>query len=63
MTGAQIAARAARHATGAGIPKASGADRFYAALFRVLMFGAIGLSILALLTLLYDVARDGVAHV
>ena len=59
MTGAQIAARATRHAA---IPKASGADRVYAALFRALMYGAIGLSILALLTLLYDVARDGAAN-
>ena len=59
MTGAQIAARAARHAA---IPKASGGDRFFSVLFRLLMFGAIGLSVLALLTLLYDVARDGAAH-
>jgi phosphate transport system permease protein len=59
VTGAQIAARAARHAGGSAIPKASGADRVFAALFRIAMFGAIGLSILALVTLLYDVARDG----
>ena len=57
MTGAQIAARAVR---GAVIPKASGRDRAFATLFRVLMYGAIGLSILALVTLLYDVARDGI---
>jgi phosphate transport system permease protein len=56
MTGAQIAQRAARRAV---IPKASGGDRAVAALFRVLMYGAVGVSVLALATLLYDVARDG----
>jgi phosphate transport system permease protein len=60
MTGAQIAERAAR---GAAIPKASGGDRAFARFFRALMFGAVGLSILALLTLLYDVARDGLPRV
>lgn len=60
MTGAQIAARAAKHAV---IPQASGRDRAYSAFFRALMFGAIGISILALLTLLYDVARDGAPRV
>jgi phosphate transport system permease protein len=57
MTGAQIAAGAARRSV---IPKASSADRAFARFFRVLMYGAIGLSILALATLLYDVARDGI---
>jgi phosphate transport system permease protein len=56
MTGAQIAARAARHAV---IPKASGSDRAFAAFFRVMMLGAVAISGLALATLLYDVARDG----
>ena len=56
MTGAQIAARAARRSV---IPHASSRDRAFARFFRALMFGAIGLSVLALLTLLYDVARDG----
>ena len=56
MTGAQIAQRAAR---GAVIPKAAGGDWAFAAFFRVLMYGAIGLSVLALATLLYDIARDG----
>jgi phosphate transport system permease protein len=60
MTGAQIAARASRHAV---IPRANPADRAFAAFVRVLMFGAIGVSLLALLTLLYDVARDGVPHI
>jgi phosphate transport system permease protein len=56
MTGAQIAARAARHAV---IPKASGSSRAFAAFFRVIMLGAVAISGLALATLLYDVARDG----
>jgi phosphate transport system permease protein len=60
MTGAQIAARASRHAV---IPRANPADRAFAAFVRVLMFGAIGVSLLALLTLLYDVGRDGVPHI
>jgi phosphate transport system permease protein len=57
MTGAEIAARATRKAV---IPQAKGSDRAFSIFFRALMFGAIGLSILALLTLLYDVARDGI---
>jgi phosphate transport system permease protein len=57
MTGAQIAARAARNAV---IPEASGSDRAFSAFFRVLMYGAVGVSMLALATLLYDVARDGI---
>ena len=56
MTGAQIAQRAARSAV---IPKASGGDRAFSVVFRVLMLGAVGVSVLALATLLYDVARDG----
>jgi phosphate transport system permease protein len=60
MTGAQIAARAVRHAV---IPKATAGDRAFAAFVRVLMFGAIGVSLLALLTLLYDVARDGAPYI
>ena len=59
MTGAQIAARASRNARAAAIPRASGTDRFYSAVVRIAMYGAIGLSILALVTLLYDVASDG----
>jgi phosphate transport system permease protein len=56
VTGAQIAHRAARQAV---IPKASGRDRAFARFFRFLMYGAVGVSMLALATLLYDVARDG----
>jgi phosphate transport system permease protein len=57
MTGADIAARATRKAA---IPQASGSDRLFAGFFRALMYGAIGISMLALVTLLYDVARDGI---
>jgi phosphate transport system permease protein len=57
MTGAQIAARAAQRSV---IPKAKPGDRAFAAVFRVLMYGAVGVSVLALATLLYDVARDGI---
>jgi phosphate transport system permease protein len=60
VTGAQIAHRAAQRAV---IPKASGRDRWFARFFRVLMYGAVGLSMLALATLLYDVARDGLPRV
>jgi phosphate transport system permease protein len=56
MTGAQIAARAVRSAV---IPHASAKDRAFARFFRALMYGAIGVSMLALGTLLFDVARDG----
>jgi phosphate transport system permease protein len=57
VTGADIAAGATRKAV---IPQASGSDRVFAGVFRALMFGAIGISMLALVTLLYDVARDGI---
>jgi phosphate transport system permease protein len=56
MTGAQMAERAARQV----IPQARGQDRAFSRLFGALMFGAIGVSLLALVTLLYDVARDGI---
>jgi phosphate transport system permease protein len=56
VTGAQIAARAARATV---IPKANRGDRAFAAFFRALMYAAVGVSLLALATLLYDVARDG----
>jgi phosphate transport system permease protein len=55
MTGAEIADRSVRLM----IPKASGRDRAFSAVFRLLMFGALFLAALALATLLYDVARDG----
>jgi phosphate transport system permease protein len=58
MTGAQIAARAARNAV---IPAPNGKDRAFAGFFRALMYAAVGLTMLALFTLLYDVAKDG-AH-
>ena len=56
MTGAQIAERASRRAV---IPKASGRDRLWMRVFNALMFGALAISVLALVTLLFDVARDG----
>jgi phosphate transport system permease protein len=56
MTGAQIAARAARHAV---IPAPNGKDRAFARFFRGLMYAAVGLTMLALFTLLYDIAKDG----
>ena len=55
MTGAQIAARAGRKT----IPSATGSDRAFSGFFRALMFAAVFLTILALVTLLYDVASDG----
>jgi phosphate transport system permease protein len=57
MTGAQIAASATRKAV---IPEARRSDRAFSRFFRALMYGAIGVSMLALVTLLYDVARDGI---
>jgi phosphate transport system permease protein len=56
MTGAQIAARAARHAV---IPAPDGKHRAFARFFRGLMYAAVGLTMLALFTLLYDIAKDG----
>jgi phosphate transport system permease protein len=55
MTGAQIAQKVG----GRVIPASSGSDRAYAALFRALMYGAVGITVLGLVTLLYDVASDG----
>jgi phosphate transport system permease protein len=56
MTAAQIADRAAQRSIRR---KAPTADRLFSGVFRALMLGAVGLSVLALATLLYDVARDG----
>jgi phosphate transport system permease protein len=55
MTGAEIAARSYR----VTIPPANGRDRAFAAFFKFLMFAALFVAMLALVTLLYDVARDG----
>jgi phosphate transport system permease protein len=55
MTGAEIADRSVRMV----IPKADPRDRAFAVFFRALMYGALFLAFLALVTLLYDVARDG----
>jgi phosphate transport system permease protein len=58
VTGAQIAA-AARSQTSV-IPRASGKARFLDTGFRVLLMAAVGVGILALGVLLWDVASDGV---
>jgi phosphate transport system permease protein len=58
VTGAQIAARATR-----SIPRASSSARAFSGFFRVLMYGAVFLTILALVTLLYDVASDGLPKI
>jgi phosphate transport system permease protein len=56
MTGAAIAERSVRLGV---IPPANARDRAFAAFFRALMFGALFLALLALVTLLYDAPRDG----
>jgi phosphate transport system permease protein len=55
MTGADIAERAYR----VTIPPANGRDRAFSAFFKILMFAALFVALLALVTLLYDVVRDG----
>jgi phosphate transport system permease protein len=57
MTGAQMAA-AARAQTRV-IPRAPKGQRLADRAFRALMYGAVAVSVLALATLLYDVAADG----
>ena len=57
MTGAQIAASA--RAQRSVLPEASGRDRFYSTLFRLAMYGALGLAFLGLGAILYDVAVSG----
>ncbi len=57
MTGAQIAAAAQRQTS--VIPRASGRQRLAEVAFRVLLLGAVGVGVLALGVLLYDVASDG----
>ena len=58
MTGAQIAARAGRQ--DGVIPTATGRQRFAELAFRALLLSAVGIGMLALGVLLYDVAVDGV---
>jgi phosphate transport system permease protein len=60
MSAAEIAARASRRTV---IPAASGRDRVFAGAFRAIMYAAVGISMLALATLLYDVARDGLPNI
>ena len=57
MTGAQIAARAATQQT--VIPRRSGADRAREGIFRVLMYGAVGLAFVSLAVILGDALADG----
>ena len=57
MTGAQIAAKAVGQTS--VIPCATGRQRFAELAFRGLLFGAVGIGVLALAVLLYDVAADG----
>jgi phosphate transport system permease protein len=57
VTGAQIAARAAGQTR--VIPRATGRQRFAELAFRGLLLGAVGVGVLALAVLLYDVAADG----
>jgi phosphate transport system permease protein len=58
VTGAQIAARAARQ--DGVIPSATGRQRFAELAFRAVLLSAVGVGVLALGVLLYDVAVDGV---
>ncbi len=57
MTGAQIAAAA--RSQGSVLPAVSGRDRVYARLFRLCMYGAVGLAFIGLGAILYDVAVSG----
>jgi phosphate transport system permease protein len=57
MTGAQIAASARSQKS--VLPAVSGRDRVYARLFRICMYGALGLAFLGLGAILYDVAVSG----
>jgi phosphate transport system permease protein len=58
MTGAQIAAAARGQST--VIPRASGRARLADLAFRGLLLGAVGVGVVFLAVLLYDVAADGV---
>jgi phosphate transport system permease protein len=58
MTGAQIAAASRRQQS--VIPRASGSARFFDIGFRVLLLGAVGVGMISLGVLLWDVASDGV---
>jgi phosphate transport system permease protein len=57
VTGAQIAAKAVGQTS--VIPRATGRQRFAELAFRGLLLGAVGVGVLALAVLLYDVAADG----
>jgi phosphate transport system permease protein len=57
MTGAQIATRARGQTT--VIPRAGGRARVLDVAFRAVLYGAVGVGVLSLAVLLYDVAADG----
>jgi phosphate transport system permease protein len=57
MTGAQMAAAARTQRT--VIPRASRSDTWFGRVFRLLMFGAVGLAFLGLGAIIYDFAKDG----
>ena len=57
MTGAQIAASARSQKS--VLPAVSGRDQFYGRLFRICMYGALGLAFLGLGAILYDVTVSG----
>ena len=61
MTGAQIAAQAATRRE--VFPRASRGSRVADVLFRLAMFAAVGVGFLALATLLYVVASDGLGRI
>jgi phosphate transport system permease protein len=58
MTGAQMALKARTRST--VLPQPSTGSRIADALFRALMYGAIGIAFLGLAAILFDVARDGI---
>jgi len=57
VTGAQIAASARSQKS--VLPAVSGRDQFYGRLFRICMYGALGLAFLGLGAILYDVTVSG----
>jgi phosphate transport system permease protein len=57
MTGAQIAAAARRQTT--IIPRRTAGERASDVIFRVLMYGALGIAFLGLGAILYDTLKDG----
>jgi phosphate transport system permease protein len=58
MTGAQIAAAARRQST--IIPRRTAGERASDVVFRIMMYGAVGIAFLALGAILYDTFKDGI---